>query len=43
MAVGIDLGNTYSVVAAVEGGRPVIIPNAGGGRAMPVERLTGKV
>jgi len=34
-AVGIDLGTTYSVAAYLEGGRPVIIPNAEGDRLMP--------
>src|SRR5256885_10082429 len=31
-AVGIDLGTTNSVVAALEGGEPVVIPNAEGSR-----------
>ena len=26
--IGIDLGTTNSVVAAMEGGEPIIIPNA---------------
>ena len=34
-AVGIDLGTTYSVAAYLEGSRPVIIPNAEGGRLTP--------
>src|SRR3954471_3720280 len=35
-AVGIDLGTTNSVVAAVmEGGQPEVIPNAEGGRVTP--------
>jgi len=34
-AVGIDLGTTYSVAAYLEGGRPVIIPNAEGDRLTP--------
>ncbi len=33
--VGIDLGTTNSVVAVVEGGHPVVIPNAEGGRLTP--------
>ena len=31
-AVGIDLGTTNSVVAAMEGGTPQVLPNAEGGR-----------
>ena len=34
-AVGIDLGTTNSVVAVMEGGEPVVIPNAEGGRTTP--------
>jgi len=34
-AVGIDLGTTYSAVAYLERGRPVVIPNAEGGRLTP--------
>ena len=34
-AVGIDLGTTNSVVAALEGGEPAIIPNSEGGRTTP--------
>jgi molecular chaperone DnaK len=34
-AVGIDLGTTFSVAAYLEGGRPVIIPNAEGDRLTP--------
>jgi molecular chaperone DnaK len=34
-AVGIDLGTTNSVVSALEGGDPVVIPNAEGGRTTP--------
>src|SRR3954451_15029384 len=34
-AVGIDLGTTNSVIAAVEGGQPTVIPNAEGPRATP--------
>src|SRR5690606_36741760 len=48
--IGIDLGTTNSVVAVVEGGEPVIIPNAEGGRTTPSvvaftkegERLVGQ-
>lgn len=48
--IGIDLGTTNSVVAAMEGGEPVIIPNAEGGRTTPSvvaftkdgERLVGQ-
>ena len=34
-AVGIDLGTTNSVVVGLEGGEPVVIPNAEGGRTTP--------
>jgi molecular chaperone DnaK len=34
-AVGIDLGTTNSVVAALEGGEPVVIPNSEGARTTP--------
>ena len=34
-AVGIDLGTTNSVVAVLEGGDPVVIPNAEGSRTTP--------
>lgn len=34
-AIGIDLGTTNSVVAYMEGGKPVIIPNAEGSRLTP--------
>jgi molecular chaperone DnaK len=48
--VGIDLGTTNSVVAVVEGGDPVVIPSAEGGRLIPSvvaftkngERLVGQ-
>ncbi len=33
--VGIDLGTTNSVVAVMEGGEPVVIPNAEGSRLTP--------
>ena len=33
--VGIDLGTTNSVVAVMEGGEPVVIPTAEGGRTLP--------
>ena len=50
-AVGIDLGTTNSVVAAVEGGTPNVIPNAEGSRTTPSvvafteagERLVGQL
>src|ERR671914_939490 len=34
-AVGIDLGTTNSVVATLEAGEPVVIPNAEGSRTTP--------
>ena len=34
-AVGIDLGTTNSVVAVLEGGEPVVVPNAEGSRTTP--------
>jgi len=48
--VGIDLGTTNSVVAALEGGEPVVIPNSEGSRTTPSvvaftknnERLVGQ-
>jgi molecular chaperone DnaK len=50
-AVGIDLGTTNSVIAAVEGGQPTVIPNAEGQRTTPSvvaftedgQRLVGQV
>ena len=33
--VGIDLGTTNSCVAIVDGGQPVVIPNAEGARTTP--------
>ncbi len=50
-AIGIDLGTTFSAVAVMEAGEPVIIPNAEGGRITPSvvavsksgERLVGQV
>jgi len=49
--IGIDLGTTFSCMAVMEGGEPVVIPNAEGGRITPSvvaiskngERLTGQV
>jgi molecular chaperone DnaK len=50
--IGIDLGTTNSVVAVMEGGEPVVIPSAEGGRLFPSvvavnpksgERLVGQV
>src|SRR6476620_5882854 len=34
-AVGIDLGTTNSVVSTLEGGEPVVLPNAAGSRTTP--------
>ncbi|MCG2722591.1 MAG: molecular chaperone DnaK [Thermodesulfovibrionales bacterium] len=50
-AVGIDLGTTNSVVAVVQGGDPVVIPNQEGSRTTPSvvaitekgERLVGQI
>jgi molecular chaperone DnaK len=50
-AVGIDLGTTNSVIAAVEGGQPTVISNAEGSRTTPSvvaftdqgERLVGQL
>lgn len=49
--IGIDLGTTNSVVAVMEGGEPVVIPNAEGSRLTPSvvgfskngERLVGQL
>ena len=49
--IGIDLGTTNSCVAVMEGGEPVIIPNAEGGRTTPSvvafsktgERMVGQI
>jgi molecular chaperone DnaK len=50
-AVGIDLGTTNSVITAMEGGQPQVIPNAEGNRTTPSvvgflengERLVGQM
>ncbi|MCL6646349.1 MAG: Hsp70 family protein, partial [Dehalococcoidia bacterium] len=49
--LGIDLGTTNSCMAVMEGGEPVVIPNAEGARTTPSvvaitktgERLVGQV
>ena len=49
--IGIDLGTTNSCVAVLEGGEPVVIPNAEGNRTTPSvvafsktgERMVGQV
>ena len=49
--IGIDLGTTNSCVAVMEGGQPVVIPNAEGNRTTPSivgftktgERLVGQI
>lgn len=33
--VGIDLGTTFSLIAAIEGGEPIVFPTAEGGRLLP--------
>jgi molecular chaperone DnaK len=51
VAVGIDLGTTNSVIAAMEAGKPTVIPNAEGARTTPSvvaftdqgERLVGQL
>ena len=48
--IGIDLGTTNSCAAVIEGGKPVVIPNAEGQRTTPSvvaftkagERLVGE-
>jgi molecular chaperone DnaK len=40
--LGIDLGTTNSAMAVMEGGQPVVIPNAEGGRTTPSVVATGK-
>ncbi|MFD8259792.1 molecular chaperone DnaK [Streptomyces griseoluteus] len=50
-AVGIDLGTTNSVIAAWEGGEPIVVPNSEGNRTTPSvvaftdtgERLVGQL
>lgn len=49
--IGIDLGTTNSCVALLEGGKPIVVPNAEGGRTTPSvisfgkknERLVGQL
>lgn len=50
-AIGIDLGTTNSVVAVIQGGEPIVIPNQEGSRTTPSvvaftekgERLVGQI
>ena len=49
--IGIDLGTTNSCIAVMEGGEPVVVPNAEGGRTTPSvvafsrtgERMVGQI
>lgn len=49
--IGIDLGTTNSCVSVIEGGEPIVVPNAEGGRTTPSvvafgktgERMVGQV
>ena len=49
--IGIDLGTTYSCVSVIDGGQPVVVPTAEGGRTTPSvvafakngERLVGHI
>ena len=51
MVIGIDLGTTNSVIAAMEGGQPQVVPNVEGDRTTPSvvafldsgERLVGQM
>ena len=50
-AIGIDLGTTFSEVAVMQGGEPVVIPSSEGGNTVPSfvaisksgERLVGQI